>query len=297
MKAKFVIDAENREKTALCLRYFLSWVSIKKVNNKQCLADNHTQELSTGTMKRGFQVIVLVVMLFGGGLSFSTRPKFFMPRSALACPSTRLGSSTSPLENQSKAVTVDALRKLLNRQLEEADETMRLIKRLEGASGKLTEDSLDDADDEHISTAASILSGFDYGFRSRSEGPTLTDLKSASPGFEGYGPPANIWVLGSKQFMRNLRAMIAESENSKEEYEQLSSKQRELQEKLERLTLSSDAIWEREIADGPIEAPWVIKIPYLVLCYMLDRVFENKYVPHRFFLLETVARMPYFSYM
>lgn len=44
-------------------------------------------------------------------------------------------------------------------------------------------------------------------------------------------------------------------------------------------------------------APWVIKIPYLLICYMLDRMFEGKYVPARFFLLETVARMPYFSYI
>eukprot|EP00977_Amphora_coffeiformis_P029645 scaffold42116_cov168-Amphora_coffeaeformis.AAC.3 len=250
-------------------------------------------------MKREFGVIVWFALLFGRGFSFSTRPKFSLPRStALATrPSTRIHSSTSPLENQSKATTAASLRKLLDRQLEEADETMRLIKRLEEASGtKLTEDSFDD-DDEQISTAASILSGVDYGFKSRSEGPTVTDLKSASPGFEGYGPPANIWILGSKQFMRNLRAMIAESENNEEEYAMLSPTQKELQEKLQRLTLSSDAIWEREIADGPIEAPWVIKIPYLVLCYMLDRVFENEYVPHRFFLLETVARMPYFSYM
>lgn len=30
---------------------------------------------------------------------------------------------------------------------------------------------------------------------------------------------------------------------------------------------------------------------------MLDVVFEGRYVPSRFFLLETVARMPYFSYI
>jgi ubiquinol oxidase len=70
-----------------------------------------------------------------------------------------------------------------------------------------------------------------------------------------------------------------------------------MQEKLSKLTLNSTAIWERELKDGPIEAPLLIKIPYLFLCYMLDIVFEGKYVPSRFFLLETVARMPYFSYI
>jgi ubiquinol oxidase len=80
-------------------------------------------------------------------------------------------------------------------------------------------------------------------------------------------------------------------------YIELSSKQVELREKLEQLTLDKDEIWKRENADGPTDAPWVIKVPYLVLCWMLDAVFEGEYVPSRFFLLETVARMPYFSYI
>lgn len=28
--------------------------------------------------------------------------------------------------------------------------------------------------------------------------------------FKGYGPPANIWALGTQQFMRNLNAMLGE---------------------------------------------------------------------------------------
>jgi ubiquinol oxidase len=77
----------------------------------------------------------------------------------------------------------------------------------------------------------------------------------------------------------------------------LTAKQFELQEKLKQLTLNSTALWEREEKDGPIVAPWSIKIPYFVLCFLLDVVFEGHYVPGRFFLLETVARMPYFSYI
>jgi ubiquinol oxidase len=78
---------------------------------------------------------------------------------------------------------------------------------------------------------------------------------------------------------------------------ELTPKQAEVRHKLKQLTLNSTAIWERELKDGPIEGPLIIKIPYLFLCYMLDFVFENRYVPSRFFLLETVARMPYFSYI
>lgn len=77
---------------------------------------------------------------------------------------------------------------------------------------------------------------------------------------------------------------------------ELTPKQKKLQSKLENLTLNATAIWERE-TQVPIEAPLVIKIPYILLCYLLDVVFEGRYVPARFFLLETVARMPYFSYI
>lgn len=67
---------------------------------------------------------------------------------------------------------------------------------------------------------------------------------------------------------------------------ELTPTQIELQAKLETLTLNSTAIWDRELADGPIEAPFLIKIPYLVLCWFLDGVFEGKYVPSRLFYLE-----------
>lgn len=77
----------------------------------------------------------------------------------------------------------------------------------------------------------------------------------------------------------------------------LTQRQQDLRAEMEKLTLNSTVIWEKELADGPIVAPWVIKIPYLVVCYMLDVVFEHEYVFSRFFLLETVARMPYFTYI
>ena len=43
-------------------------------------------------------------------------------------------------------------------------------------------------------------------------------------------------------------------------------------------------------------APWVIKAPYLVLCYMLDTIFDGRPLA-RLWFLETVARVPYFSYI
>lgn len=151
------------------------------------------------------------------------------------------------------------------------------------------------------SITASIASGADYGFISRSEGCRFEplDLKytdTIDERFADYGPPGNIFQLGSQQFMRNLRAMIGEYTDEGGN-PALTERQRALQSKLSELTLNSTAIWERERARGEIVAPLIIKAPYYVLCYLLDVVFEGRNAFSRFFLLETVARMPYFSYI
>lgn len=187
----------------------------------------------------------------------------------------------APTISQDEAVL--SLAKLLQRQTAELEETRRLLEVLKGSEEKTGPESL--------SMAASLMKSRDYGFNSRSEGPTFSELKGGEA-FVQYGPPANVLRLGFKQFFRNLDAMRGEYEG--EEDIELTEEQKELQSKLDDLTLDSNAIWERE---GKIEAPLIIKIPYLFLCYMLDVVFESKYVPARFFLLETVARMPYFSYI
>lgn len=180
-----------------------------------------------------------------------------------------------------------ALRKLLDKQLKELEATQELIRDLD----------LSRAPNATASTLTeSIFSGADYGFVSRSEGcrfENVDDLTNEL--FVGYGPPANIFSLGKQQFMRNLNAMRGEYKD--EEDLSLTLEQKRLQSRLKKLTLNSTAIWEREKARGEIVAPWVIKVPYYVLCYFLDVVFEGKYVFSRFFLLETVARMPYFSYI
>lgn len=70
----------------------------------------------------------------------------------------------------------------------------------------------------------------------------------------------------------------------------------ELRDRLAELELSNDAIWARERARPEVPAPWIIKVPYYVLCYFLDAVFPENRPVQRFWFLETVARMPYFSY-
>jgi hypothetical protein len=101
------------------------------------------------------------------------------------------------------------------------------------------EESVDD--EQSVSRASSLLSGFDYGFSSRSEGASrgLTGGLSNPMGyvtlletalscmfsshmfcsynvscrtvFEEYGPPANIFALGIQQFRRNWQAIQGEN--------------------------------------------------------------------------------------
>ncbi|BBN17033.1 ubiquinol oxidase [Marchantia polymorpha subsp. ruderalis] len=72
--------------------------------------------------------------------------------------------------------------------------------------------------------------------------------------------------------------------------------QDELREQLKKLKLSNKKVWEREKAREQVEAPWWILGPYYFLCWMLDVIFEDRPI-QRFWFLETVARMPYFSYI
>jgi len=206
------------------------------------------------------------------------------------------GAVEALLEQQdvqsSQQAAKDALVKLRDRQLRELGETQRL---LELVTEDLDHHDTSSSSSTSLSTAASILAGVDYGFISRSEGATPTLQGGLEALAHQYpGPPSNIWTIGSQQFVRNLRAMKGEYRDEPETH--LTDEQVKLQESLQQLTLNSTAIWEREFADGPLQAPWIIKLPYLAICYLLDVIFEGRYVPSRFHLLETVARMPYFSY-
>ncbi|KAG1680404.1 hypothetical protein FOA52_015495 [Chlamydomonas sp. UWO 241] len=73
-----------------------------------------------------------------------------------------------------------------------------------------------------------------------------------------------------------------------------------VQENLKKLTLSNDAVWarehKREDQGSGVETPWVVRVVYIALCVFLD-IFYDKRPIQRFWFLETVARMPYFSYI
>lgn len=52
---------------------------------------------------------------------------------------------------------------------------------------------------------------------------------------------------------------------------------------------------ERENRDGKVETGWFVRKVYDVTCAGLDLLFDGRPIP-RFWMLETVARMPYFAY-
>jgi len=74
----------------------------------------------------------------------------------------------------------------------------------------------------------------------------------------------------------------------------------ETRRKLQQLKLSDQEVWDaeeaRKKAEGEIEAPWHIRAPFWALCVMLDLFFANRPI-QRFWVLETVARIPYFAYI
>jgi len=189
------------------------------------------------------------------------------------------------------------LEKLLKKQKKEMQTTEYLIQKLKSRDNPLEESSeMQELDESILGLQRSLLAGEDYGFKSKSEGSEGSkDLRNRiDQMFEGYAPPGNMFTLAKEAFERNLESIVDEKNERKAAKALLTKRQLYLQKELKKLTLNTKAIWEKE---GEIDAPWIIKAPYLVLCYFLDVVFEGRYIPSRFYLLETVARVPYFSYI
>ena len=65
---------------------------------------------------------------------------------------------------------------------------------------------------------------------------------------------------------------------------------------LRRLELDNDNIWLREHQRETVPAPRIMLAVYYSICFVLDVIFDKKPID-RFWFLETIARMPYFSYV
>ena len=71
---------------------------------------------------------------------------------------------------------------------------------------------------------------------------------------------------------------------------------RRMRNNIKKLTLNDDNIWKRELAREQIDCPRIMMMFYYVICWFLDFIFKDKPID-RFWFLETIARMPYFSYV
>mmetsp|Transcript_2890 Transcript_2890/g.10522 ORF Transcript_2890/g.10522 Transcript_2890/m.10522 type:complete len:486 (+) Transcript_2890:1666-3123(+) len=150
--------------------------------------------------------------------------------------------------------------------------------------------------------------GFDaincnYSFIASQAGSYLQPL-------DGTTTPPNVLALASRNFRRELIELVKEGQATlaaraaqTENEEPCCSGDDScagVRAKLSELVLSNDAVWDRERErheqGGEIVAPFAIKIPYYALCYLLDALFDGRPI-QRFWFLETVARMPYLSYV
>lgn len=71
---------------------------------------------------------------------------------------------------------------------------------------------------------------------------------------------------------------------------------RKLRKSLKALKLDDKNIWKREQMREHIECPRSLLLIYYTICHILDIIYKDKPID-RFWFLETIARMPYFSYV
>ena len=142
-----------------------------------------------------------------------------------------------------------------------------------------------DDDDDGKGTNAFTCS---YGY--------IASLRGCYIDVERNEVPQGFIASAVENFERELREMVAYFRARDADEDGAYGMPTELREKVLALRLDADAIWERERAREEIPAPWILKGPYLALCAMLDALFDEKKPIQRFWFLETVARMPYFSY-
>jgi len=108
--------------------------------------------------------------------------------------------------------------------------------------------------------------------------------------------PRGAIILARSNFIReltNIRDLVFKIKGDKDND---TNEHRVLRDKINQLQLSNDGVWKREYARPEVKAPWIIRAPYLFLCVLLDNLFDKRPIA-RFYFLETVARMPYFSYI
>jgi ubiquinol oxidase len=97
-----------------------------------------------------------------------------------------------------------------------------------------------------------------------------------------------------EMFQKRYGFQLDPYRNSMDRLESYDIRKRRL--RLKDLKLSDKNIWERECTRPPVACPRVMKSLYYLVCWSLDIIYKNKPID-RFWFLEVIARMPYFSYI
>ena len=203
----------------------------------------------------------------------------------MRAPPPRLTATTS--------TTASSLEQRRDRLLSELADVSRAIES-EAAYGQSDTSASD-------GTLGSTKSAFEpsFGYLSRSAGVYTDSIAS-----DGSNLPSSALDLAVRNFLRELpemrKALTGKVESFCGPAGRCSDEAAALRSKLDALVLDNDAVWkrekEREKAGGGVSAPLVLLGPYYFLCFCLDVCFEKRPLA-RFWFLETVARMPYFSYV
>lgn len=102
--------------------------------------------------------------------------------------------------------------------------------------------------------------------------------------------PMSALQLGTQKFMSEVKQLLRAARFGSK------VQRRHVPSFVPSLVLSNEAVMERERARPEVPTPVPVRLAYDVLCWFIDVVFEDRPI-QRFWFLETVARMPYFSYM
>lgn len=138
----------------------------------------------------------------------------------------------------------------------------------------------------------------------------MDEYKEISEGLEKISLPRRLLFSIGTSIRENLASLDTwlEDENivRKLNYpknaldERLTEEQAAMLAKVKQLVLDDKRVAQtekdREAREGKVEAPAVIRLVYSSLCWVLDVLYEGRPI-QRFWVLETVARMPYFSYI
>ena len=240
---------------------------------------------------------------------------------AVAAAAAVPGGGPTAASNANLAASVEELRARLKAQARALRDTEATLRRaeaaLDGNGGGGSRASDDAAGDGSTSgeplalSSAALLAMNDrelwpYGWVARSAGDYLGALEGVDKASVSSTPPS-AFVLAAKNFRREFKALIkyargeeGAARNGDVRGDVMDADGVEgpvaLREQLAVLALSNDAVWARERSRKEVKAPWVTKAPYFLLCLMLDTIFDGRPIA-RFWFLETVARMPYFSYL